>query len=196
MNKQELEKENERLQNELARYKRWVKDLQSGMYINCVYCGHRYGPADEVPASMAEALKNHVENCPEHPMSALKDNYDYLNKKYHKALEKLRKLAVICNGYNVYPESAVAAAKVHLDIFFDENNLPITEYHKKVFDLITNWLDPYSSRMTCPIRYNEENGAFEHMVDGKFIPSSILKEAVQQYLDERDEQEQPNESSS
>ena len=50
----------------------WVNDLQSGMYINCVYCGHRYGPNDEVPASMADVLKAHVEKCPKHPMFELK----------------------------------------------------------------------------------------------------------------------------
>ncbi len=61
----ELEIENER-------YKVWVDDLHSGMYINCVYCGHQYGPSDEVPASMADVLKKHVEQCPKHPMSKLK----------------------------------------------------------------------------------------------------------------------------
>lgn len=59
------EAENKRLQNQ-------VDDLQSGMYINCVYCGHRYGPNTEVPATMADVLKAHVEQCPKHPMSALK----------------------------------------------------------------------------------------------------------------------------
>lgn len=54
----------------------WVTDLQSGMYVNCVYCGHRYGPEDSVPATMADALKEHVEQCPKHPMSALKTDRD------------------------------------------------------------------------------------------------------------------------
>lgn len=60
-----LKEENERLV-------KWVDDLQSGMYINCVYCGHRYGPKDKVPCTMANALKQHIEQCPKHPMSALK----------------------------------------------------------------------------------------------------------------------------
>lgn len=51
---------------------RWVDDLQADMYINCVYCGHRYGPDSEVPATMADALKEHVESCPKHPMSELR----------------------------------------------------------------------------------------------------------------------------
>lgn len=62
---EQLERENERL-------KQWVNDLQSGMYVNCVYCGHRYGPERDTPASMADILKEHIEQCPEHPMSKLK----------------------------------------------------------------------------------------------------------------------------
>jgi hypothetical protein len=58
----------ETLKQELIRLKRWIDDLQSGMYINCVYCGHRYGPADKVPSSMADALKLHIAQCPRHPM--------------------------------------------------------------------------------------------------------------------------------
>jgi len=53
------------------RLQQWVSELQSGMYINCVYCGHRYGPDDEID-NMQDALKAHIEVCPEHPMSKLK----------------------------------------------------------------------------------------------------------------------------
>ena len=56
---------------EIERLRQWVADLQSGMYINCVYCGHHYGPKDEVPAAMADVLKQHIAVCPEHPMSKL-----------------------------------------------------------------------------------------------------------------------------
>lgn len=55
------------LETDKARLEKWVSDLQSGMFVNCVYCGHRYGPADNVPVTMAEALKEHVEQCPAHP---------------------------------------------------------------------------------------------------------------------------------
>lgn len=61
-----------RLTQELEEARRWVNDLQSGMYINCVYCGHRYGPKDKVPCTMADALKQHIEQCPKHPMSSLR----------------------------------------------------------------------------------------------------------------------------
>lgn len=61
----ELEAENKRLQA-------WVNDLHKGVYINCVYCGHRYGPEAEVQATMAQVLKDHIEQCPQHPLSAAK----------------------------------------------------------------------------------------------------------------------------
>lgn len=51
------------------RLRDWVADLQGGMYINCVYCGHRYGPKESTPVSMADVLKAHIEKCPEHPLS-------------------------------------------------------------------------------------------------------------------------------
>lgn len=56
---------------EIERLKVWVADLQSGMYVNCVYCGHRYGPGETTPVTMADALKAHVAQCAEHPMARL-----------------------------------------------------------------------------------------------------------------------------
>jgi hypothetical protein len=71
--------------------------------VNCVYCGHRYGPAvcpkcdgsgieeyradhttDKVcivcngtgagvPVAMADVLKEHIAQCPKHPLSEMKD---------------------------------------------------------------------------------------------------------------------------
>ena len=52
--------------------RKWVDDLHSGMYVNCVYCGHRYGPRESTPISRADILKEHIEICPKHPMSKLK----------------------------------------------------------------------------------------------------------------------------
>lgn len=62
----------EHLNGEVERYQQWVRELQSGMTVNCVYCGHSYGPAEETPVSMADVLKEHIEHCPEHPMAKLK----------------------------------------------------------------------------------------------------------------------------
>ncbi len=78
-------------QAEIEQLNKWVDDCQSSMYINCVYCGHRYGPDDgDHLNSMRDALREHVAKCPKHPMSSLltqrdkladalrvvKDNYD------------------------------------------------------------------------------------------------------------------------
>jgi len=58
---------------ENKRLKAWIADLQSGMFVNCIYCGHCYGPKETTPVSMADALKEHIEKCSEHPMSKLKE---------------------------------------------------------------------------------------------------------------------------
>ncbi len=57
---------------ERDRLQGWVNDLQSGMFINCVYCGHRYGPDSCTPVAMANVLKAHIEICPQHPLSTMK----------------------------------------------------------------------------------------------------------------------------
>ncbi|KKL85795.1 hypothetical protein LCGC14_1951120 [marine sediment metagenome] len=74
---------------EIERLKAWVNDLQAGMYINCVYCGHRYGPDDEVPESMADVLKEHVEQCPEHPMSKVKKDCERLEGAVQMAINAI-----------------------------------------------------------------------------------------------------------
>ncbi len=70
--------EKEWLIEEVERLQTWVNDLQSGMYINCVYCGHRYGPSPETPVAMADVLKEHIEKCPKHPMSALQAENEFM----------------------------------------------------------------------------------------------------------------------
>lgn len=77
---------------ELIRLRQWVRDLQSGMFVNCVYCGHRYGPAADTAVSMADVLKTHVEQCPEHPMAKLKLEHEQL-KREHDALVAAREAA-------------------------------------------------------------------------------------------------------
>ncbi len=81
----------EHLMGEVSRYREWVNDLQSGMYVNCVYCGHRYGPSEETPVSMADVLKEHIEHCPEHPMSKLKAENERIRQTHvaHEAYQSL-----------------------------------------------------------------------------------------------------------
>lgn len=71
----------EELLQEIEVLQQWIDNLQSGMYINCVYCGHRYGPKDDPKSSMREVLEKHIENCPKHPMSKLKEENIRLQKE-------------------------------------------------------------------------------------------------------------------
>ena len=90
--------ENAELNRQVGELRHWVHDLQSGMFINCVYCGHRYGPKDEVPCTMADALKAHVEQCPKHPMSALKSENAELRRQiegHETELSNLRLLVAL-----------------------------------------------------------------------------------------------------
>lgn len=90
--------------------KQWVQDLQSGMYINCVYCGHRYGPNSDVgTGTIAQALTEHIERCPEHPMSVLKASL----RQAEESIEKMRPLILLCSQQ----ESMIAelTAKIQLN---------------------------------------------------------------------------------
>jgi len=71
---------------------RWKNDLLSGMYVNCVYCGYRYGPKENTPVSMAEILKEHIEHCPEHPMSKLKLTNEEFDKQHKELIQKIKTL--------------------------------------------------------------------------------------------------------
>jgi hypothetical protein len=89
----------EELEKKVQQLKAWVEDCQAGMYINCVYCGHRYGPDDEMPAAMADVLKEHIEQCPEHPMSTLKAENERLQKSLKEASEHQGKMLALVSDY-------------------------------------------------------------------------------------------------
>jgi hypothetical protein len=66
------QREIERLENENIRLLQWVRDLQNGMTVNCVYCGHSFGPKDSTPPSLSDVLKDHMLICKHHPLSEMK----------------------------------------------------------------------------------------------------------------------------
>jgi len=66
----ELEEENKELKKEIESLKKWISDLQSGLYINCVYCGHRYPPG--TPDVRDKVLYEHIKECPKHPLSKVR----------------------------------------------------------------------------------------------------------------------------
>ncbi len=59
------------LEAEKQHLEKWVGDLQSGMYINCVYCGHQYPKG--TPGVMQEILYEHIGKCPKHPLRKAED---------------------------------------------------------------------------------------------------------------------------
>jgi hypothetical protein len=97
----------------IERLNRWVADLQSDMYVNCVYCGHRYGPGETTPVSMADALKEHIEQCPQHPMSALKHDVSrYMAIANEHATENERLRAALAKiSWMVGPATTDQAAR-------------------------------------------------------------------------------------
>jgi len=76
--------------DEIERLRAWVSDCQSGMYINCVYCGHRYGPREDTPVAMADVLREHCEQCPDHPLSAAKAEIEKLHMEIGELQQRLR----------------------------------------------------------------------------------------------------------
>lgn len=70
------------LMAEIARLEAWVSDLQDGCWVNCVYCGHRYGHEKNTPVSMADVLKEHIEQCPKHPLKAALDRVRELENHF------------------------------------------------------------------------------------------------------------------
>jgi hypothetical protein len=69
--------------SEVSRLEKWIDDLQSGMWINCVYCGHRYGPnasptTKDFKLTMRKTLEQHINVCPKHPLSIVSGNYNEL----------------------------------------------------------------------------------------------------------------------
>jgi len=80
--------------NQVQQLKDWVSDLQSGMYVNCVYCGHRYGPKEDTPVAMADVLKEHIAVCPDHPLSHANQEIEELKttiKEMQSSIARLKR---------------------------------------------------------------------------------------------------------
>ncbi len=95
----------QKINDEIDSLNNWINDLQSGMYINCVYCGHRYGPSGPTPISMAAVLKAHIEECPKHPASKLKEQVNQFGTALKKAKEIIH-LFHGKDGWNIYDRCA------------------------------------------------------------------------------------------
>ena len=108
------------LEIEKQRLTAWVEDLQSGMYVNCVYCGHRYGPEDKLIGTMGEMLKHHVEQCPQHPMSALKVELREVVERVFASYEGHFRAGRFSVGYR----TGVRDVKASMDVALEEAGIP------------------------------------------------------------------------
>ncbi len=99
------------LQSDNERLTQWVNDLQTGMYVNCVYCGHRYGPRGKTPVSMADVLKQHIETCPKHPMSLIKARLSEYEKFVDLLLSELARAVPDEHGHCRFTVEWLDAAK-------------------------------------------------------------------------------------
>ena len=140
----------------IEKQKRWIDDLQAGMYINCVYCGHRYGPEDEVPASMADVLKEHVESCPDHPMSKLKAELEQA-LKYKRAAEfSQMSLMEESNGrVSLHESSESAEAERQRTYEVINENVSLSVNNGRMLKVL-NWIA--SNTCTVPTDIIEMNG--------------------------------------
>lgn len=101
---------------ESERLQAWVDDLQSGMFVNCVYCGHRYGPEQTTALTMRKALYQHIAECPKHPLSKAnaeieqlkeaKSNSDAMCEQLHDELvstfeEAAKEISLRCDRSDV-----------------------------------------------------------------------------------------------
>ncbi len=90
---------------ETLRLRRWVSDLQAGMYVNCVYCGHRYGPVSETAVSQADILKKHISVCLEHPLRFEKQNVKLME-------DCLNRIIGLCKKCNTFGHIAIFANRI------------------------------------------------------------------------------------
>lgn len=95
----ELANQNVALNDEIEALNAWIADLQSGLYVNCIYCGHRYAPG--VPAARDVALYSHITQCKKHPLSKALARVAELEQQQYEWAEIINSLAcMVINGPN------------------------------------------------------------------------------------------------
>lgn len=60
------------LEQENIRLQKWIRELQNGGSVNCVYCGENFGPIESTEVALADILKKHMLSCVKHPLAAMK----------------------------------------------------------------------------------------------------------------------------
>lgn len=87
----------EELIGENIRLTNWKNDLLSGMYVNCIYCGHNYGLTEFTPEIMDEELARHVEHCERHPLHEAKETISNLEATIRNMFNYNTELAIRLN---------------------------------------------------------------------------------------------------
>jgi hypothetical protein len=101
---------------EIERLEKWIDDLQSGMYINCVYCGHRYPPGTN--AIKRKVLHEHIKICPKHPLSKAEIRIKELeeeNKVLEKEVDRLQEVFQVLNEAHIKAETKIKELHQDLD---------------------------------------------------------------------------------
>lgn len=98
----------------IRQLRQWVNDLQAGNVITCVYCGHRYGPDPGTPVAMADVLKQHVEQCPDHPLAAAKKRIEELEGGIQEAFDYAN------NRWGEWGDRAIATHEILEKAFYRE----------------------------------------------------------------------------
>lgn len=86
--KERVEQLEKKLKSEILRYDAWIEDILSEKYVNCAYCGHRYGKEND--SANMEAVRKHVENCSKHPMAKEKERADKAEALARELVELLK----------------------------------------------------------------------------------------------------------
>lgn len=122
------------IRKEIKRLEKWVADLQSDKYINCVYCGHRYGPIEETEQTQQEILYAHIQQCPEHPLSKAQKRIDELLQNGGISMDNYQKQAI---KTATYPSILTTVLTILKDIGVDVE-LPYVENSPKLQSIMGN----------------------------------------------------------
>jgi hypothetical protein len=140
----------------------WIDDLQSGMYINCVYCGHRYGPnKGNHRVTMRKALETHIAECPKHPLAMARNRIKELTAE--RDADRRREY-----GYSQQTVDALTKERDKLEV---ENKRLREQYNSLIFEV--SYKFPGESRHETAKRYIRERE--EHGIE--IVAKQALKEA-------------------
>lgn len=134
-----LKKELDRRRRQVDRYRQWVSDLQSGMYVNCIYCGHRYPPG--TPGDRARILFEHIQQCPAHPLS--------------KAMDILRRIGAWVSVGTYSPDACEELREAYKDLLdFISQDRSVSD--RELFAAVLKPFDAELIAVKCPRCYQAD----------------------------------------